>query len=74
MARETCRVSLDEGVDWSDDAGLVAAVVVGVGAGSGEVDGWDGVVDHGGAAPAAAYRLVVALAADSVVSWKKGKS
>ena len=33
----TCRVGLDEGVDWPDDAGLVAAVVVGVRAGDLEV-------------------------------------
>ena len=38
------RVSLDEGVDRSDDAGLVAAVVVRVGAGRLEVGRRDGVV------------------------------
>ena len=68
----TCRVGLDEGVDGSDDAGLVVVVV---GAGGLQVDGRDGVVHDGAAgaaaAPPAADRLhrVIALAADSV-NWK----
>ena len=69
MVRNTCRVSLDEGVDGSDDAGLVAAVVVGVGPGGDEVLGRDGVVGQG-SNPAVTHRFVVTLAADPIVSWK----
>ena len=85
MRRNTCRVRFDEGVDGSDDTVLVAAVVaVRVGSGGEEVVGRDGVIDRGrdgvidrgrdgviDRVPAVAYRLeFVALAADSIMSWK----
>ena len=77
MRRNTCRVRFDEGVDGSDDTVLVAAVVaVRVGSGGEEVVGRDGVIDRGrdgfiDRVSAVAYRLeFVALAADSIMSWK----
>ena len=82
MRRNTCRVRLDEGVDGSDDA--LRVVAVRVGSGGEEVVGRDGVIDRGrdgiidrgrdgviDRVPAVAYRLeFVALAADSIMSWK----
>ena len=74
MRRNTCRVRLDEGVDGSDDA--LRVVAVRVGSGGEEVVGRDGVIDRGrdgfiDRVSAVAYRLeFVALAADSIMSWK----
>ena len=65
------RVSLNEGVDRSDDAGLVAAVVVRVGAGRLEVGRRDGVVHRRAGAPEGADGLPFGLAAVEIVSWKK---
>merc|ERR1719323_2181183 len=62
------RVSLDEGVDGSDDAWLVAAVVVRVGAGRLEVGRRDGVVHRRAGAPKGANG-VFGLAAIKIVSW-----
>merc|ERR1712226_732244 len=64
------RVSLDEGVDGSDDAGLVAAaVVVRVGAGRLEVGRRDGVVHGGTGAPQGAADGLLGLAPVEVVGW-----
>merc|ERR1712045_31873 len=63
------RVSLDEGVDGSDDAGLVSAVVVRVGAGRLEVGRRDGVVHRRAGAPKGATHGLLGLAAVEIVSW-----
>merc|ERR1719323_70567 len=63
------RVGLDEGVDGSDDAWLVAAVVVRVGAGGLEVRRRDGVVHRRAGAPKRSHGLPFGLAAIKIVSW-----
>ena len=65
------RVSLNEGVDRSDDAGLVAAVVVRVGAGRLEVGRRDGVVHRRAGAPEGSPHGLLGLAAVEIVSWKR---
>ena len=68
------RVSLDECVDGSDDAWLVAAVVVRVGAGRLEVGRWDGIVHRRAGATEGSSHGLLGLAAVEIVSWKRFNS